>query len=369
MRLDLTKMAPDATEADAPDGAATRNPRKITGVAPPPPRVPGDDPFQRVLRRSVTIPAFAAALVGWAALLPLLLPLTLARDLLLRRRLAATRTVLGVLAFLGFEVAGVALVASLVLTRRATRERLYALEAGWADALLRTLLGLYAMRLEVDGLDALRPGPLVLVGNHVSVADALLPAALATGRAGLRLRYVAKGELLWDPCVDLAGHYLPNVFVQRGSADTPGDLARVQALLDGLGPDEGVVLFPEGTRFTGARRDALLARRATHGPFEHLERDRRLRCLMPPRTGGLLALFERAPGIDVVFMGHTGLDGFVRIPDLLGGALIGRTLRVTFWRVPGATRPAVREGQVDWIYSQWERLDAWLATARALPPG
>ena len=69
-------------------------------MPPTGPRVPGDAPVQRVLRRSVTIPAFAGAFVGWAALLPLLLPLALARDLLLRRRLAATRTVVAVLAFL-----------------------------------------------------------------------------------------------------------------------------------------------------------------------------------------------------------------------------------------------------------------------------
>lgn len=334
------------------------------GVATPPPSLPGDGPALRVLRRSVTIPAFTAALLAWVALLPALLPVALASDLLLRRRLAATRTVAGVLAFLGFEVLGVLAVGALAVTGRATRDRMYALEAGWAGALLRILLRLFSMRLQVEGLDAVRPGPVVMIGNHVSVVDALLPAALATGRAGLRLRYVAKGELVWDPAVDLAGHLLPNVFVRRGSADTPGDQARVRALLDGIGPDEGVVLFPEGTRFTEARRAARLAKRAADGPFEHLERDRRLRCLLPPRTGGLLALFEGRPGTDVVVMAHAGLEGIVGIPDLLGGALIGRTLRVAFWRLPGASIPAGREAQVEWIYAQWERLDAWLAAAR-----
>lgn len=336
-------------------------------VAALPPSVPGDGPVLRVLRRAVTIPAFTAALLAWTAALPLLLPVALAADAIRRSRLAATRTVAAVFAFLAFEVLGVLAVAALVLTGRATRDRLYALEAGWADSLLRILLALFSMRLEVEGLDVLRPGPLLLVGNHVSVADALLPAVFATARRGLRLRYVAKGELVWDPAVDLAGHLLPNVFVRRGSADTPGDLARVQALLDGIGPDEGVVLFPEGTRFTEARRAARLAKRATDGPFEHLERDRRLRCLMPPRTGGLLALFERAPGIDVVVMAHTGLEGVVGILDLLGGAPIGKVLRVAFWRVPGASVPAGRDGQIDWIYAQWERLDAWLAGARGVP--
>jgi len=335
-------------------------------VAPTLQPSPGDTTLRRVLRRSVTIPTFFVALLSWTAMLPVLFPLALVVDLALSRRFAAVRFVVAVLLFLSFEIFGVLAVGALVVTRRATRDRLYALEARWADSLLRALLWLFGMRLEIEGLDAVRPGPILLVGNHVSVADALLPAAFATARRGMRLRYVAKAELIWDPCVDLAGHVLPNVFVRRGSADTPGDLARVQSLLDGVGADDGVVLFPEGTRFTQQKRDALLARRDAEGPREHLEADRKLRCLMPPRTGGLLALMERSPGIDLVVMAHTGLEGIVRIPDLWGGALLGRTLRVEFWRVPGSGAPADRQGRIDWIYAQWERLDRWVAAARGL---
>jgi 1-acyl-sn-glycerol-3-phosphate acyltransferase len=335
-------------------------------MADPTPPVPGDGPLRRVLRRALTIPAFVLGLLGWLALLPAVLPAALVVDLLLRRRLAATRGCVALLAFLAFEVYGVAAVAALALTGRASPDRLYALQSRWAEALLGALLRLYAMRLEVEGLDALAPGPIVLVGNHVSVADALLPVAFASARRGLRLRYVAKGELVWDPCVDLAGHFLPNVFVRRGSADTPGDLARVQRLLDGLGPGDGVVLFPEGTRFTAAKRDALLARREAEGATGKTGRDRALRCLMPPRTGGLLALFERGAGLDVVFMAHTGLEGLVRLPDLWSGRLVGGTLRVAFWRTPAGARPTGRDAQVEWLYGEWERLDGWLARARGL---
>jgi 1-acyl-sn-glycerol-3-phosphate acyltransferase len=347
-------------------GRTAPHPRYDWSVTAPLAPAPGDTLLLRVLRRSVTIPLFFGALLGWIALLPALAPLALVADLLLRRRLASLRFVAAVLLFLSFECFGVLAVGSLALTRRATLDRLYALEASWADALLRAMLRLFGMRLEVTGLEALRPGPIVLVGNHVSVADALLPAAFATGRAGIRIRYVAKAELVWDPCVDLAGHFLPNVFVRRGSADTPGDLARVVTLVGELGAGDGVTLFPEGTRFTPAKRDALLARRLAAGPREHLAADRRLRCLLPPRTGGLLAIFDGRPGTDLVVMAHTGLEGAVRIPDLWRGALIGRTLRVEFWRVPGATLPADRDGRVDWIYAQWVRLDGWLAAARGL---
>lgn len=317
-----------------------------------------------MLRRTVTIPAFVLAFVAWVGLLPAMLPIALAIDLALRRRLAAVRFLLAVPVFLGFELFGVLAITSLVVTRRATLDRLFALEAYWADHLLRALLFLFGMGLSVEGLDVLRPGPILLIANHVSVADALLPAAFAGARRAMRLRYAAKRELLWDPCVDLAFHLLPCVFVLRGSTDTPGDIARVKTLLDGVGVDDVVVLFPEGTRFTARKRAALLARRAIEGPHEHLDRDRRLRCLLPPRTGGLLALLDRSSGADVVVMAHAGLEGIVRISDLWGGALLGRTLRVAFWRLPASSVPPDPEGQVEWLYREWERLDEWLAAAR-----
>jgi 1-acyl-sn-glycerol-3-phosphate acyltransferase len=317
-----------------------------------------------VLRRTVTIPAFVLAFIAWGALLPVLLPIALAVDLALRRRLGAVRFLLAFFVFLGFELFGVVAITTLVATRRATLDRLFALEDFWADRLLRALLFLFGMGLSVEGLDVVRPGPILLIANHVSLADALLPAAFAGARRAMRLRYAAKSELLWDPCVDLAFHLLPGVFVRRSSTDTPGDVARVKTLLDGVGPDDGVVLFPEGTRFTERKRAALLAKRTVVGPHEHLDRDRRLRCLLPPRTGGLLALLERNAGADVVVMAHAGLEGIVRISDLWGGALLGRTLRVAFWRLPASSVPPDPEGRVEWLYREWERLDGWLAAAR-----
>ncbi|MGB8932934.1 MAG: 1-acyl-sn-glycerol-3-phosphate acyltransferase [Anaeromyxobacteraceae bacterium] len=342
----------------------TAVPRYNLSVATQLQREPGDGPLQRLLRRSVTIPAFLLGLVTWAALLPLTLPLALALDLTFRRRLAATRFVGAVLVYLVFELIGVVAVGALAITRRGSLAPLYALEAAWADALLRALLWLFGMSLSVEGLDALSPGPVLIIGNHVSVADALLPAALASARRGVRLRYVAKRELLWDPAVDLGCHILPNVFVRRGSADTPGDLARVRTLLDGIGPGDAVVLFPEGTRFTEAKRAALLAKREAVGPREHLDRDRRLRSLLPPHTGGLLTLLDAEAGADVVVMAHTGLEGLVRLTDLWSGRLLGRTLRVAFWRVAASSLPAGHDARIGWIYSQWELLDEWVSRHR-----
>ena len=320
-------------------------------------------------RRLVTVPAYLGALAVFAALYLLALIPALALDLAFRRRLAALRFLTAVLLYLSFEVLGVAWMGALFLTGRATQERLLRVECFWSTAMLGLQLRLFGMKLEVRGLEAAQPGPLIVMGNHTSVADVLIPASLVAGRQGIRLRYVAKLELIWDPCVDLAGHWLPNVFVRRGSADTPGDVARVQRLLEGLGPRDGVFVYPEGTRYTPERRQKVLAARAAGGA-PRLERDRRLRHLLPPRLGGVLGLFEKNPGADVLLFGQVGLEGVRRIPDLWNGVLIGRTLRVEFWRRPWAEVPAGREGRIEWLYREWERLDDWLERQKApLAPG
>ena len=336
---------------------------------PPLSTAPGDTRLRRWGRRLVTVPACLGALAVFAALYLLTLIPVLALDLALRRRLAALRFLTAVLLYLSFEVLGVAWMGALFLTGRATQERLLRVECFWSTAMLGLQLRLFGMKLEVLGLEAARPGPLIVMGNHTSVADVLIPATLVTGRQGIRLRYVAKLELIWDPCVDLAGHWLPNVFVRRGSADTPGDVARVQRLLEGLGPQDGVFVYPEGTRYTPERREKVLAARAAEGAAR-LERDRRLRHLLPPRLGGVLGLFEKNPGADVLLFGQVGLEGVRRIPDLWNGVLIGRTLRVEFWRRPWAEVPAGREGRIEWLYREWERLDDWLERQKApLAPG
>jgi 1-acyl-sn-glycerol-3-phosphate acyltransferase len=170
-----------------------------------------------------------------------------------------------------------------------------------------------------------------------------------------------KRELLWDPCLDVVGQRLPNAFVRRGTGDA-AETALVRALATDLGPDEGVLLYPEGTRWTPARRRAVIDRLARSAEPKLLERAQALQWLLPPRLGGVLALLEAAPAADIVLGVHTGFEGVRSLADVWNGALVGRRIRVRFERVPAAAIPDTREGRIDWIFEQWSRLDAWLET-------
>ncbi|HEY6106451.1 MAG TPA: hypothetical protein VIV59_10740, partial [Anaeromyxobacteraceae bacterium] len=125
---------------------------------PPLSNAPGDTRLRRWGRRAVTVPAYLAALAIVAVLYLLALVPVLALDLAFRRRLAALRFLTALLLYLAFEVLGVAWMAALFLTGRATQERLFRLECWWATAILGLLLRLFGMKLEVRGIEAARPG-------------------------------------------------------------------------------------------------------------------------------------------------------------------------------------------------------------------
>jgi 1-acyl-sn-glycerol-3-phosphate acyltransferase len=212
----------------------------------------------------------------------------------------------------------------------------------------------------VDGLEVASPGPVLVFMQHASMPDTLLPTNFITRRFGIQLRFVVKRELLVDPCLDIAGHWLPNYFVDRGATDPAQEVARIKALADELGPSDGVLIYPEGTRFTREKQGRAIAKLREGDPaiFALAER---LRHVLPPRLGGPLALLDGDAQADVVFVAHHGFGGFGSMSRIWRGAMVRRTIRMAFWRVPRAEIPAEPDARVRWLYDHWHRMDAWMA--------
>lgn len=267
------------------------------------------------MRRLISI----SMVVLGALIAPLLLPLGLFAP-------TGVRAVLMVWAWLCIECAG--LVAAAVM-RPSNVEGHYRLQRWWSARLWAALSGLYRLRVQVDGETG--PGPFLLLVRHASTADTLLPAVLVANPQKRRLRYVLKDELRWDPCLGLVGERLPNAFVRRGQ----GDVDRIAALARDMGQD-GVVLWPEGTRFRPHKAKP---------PFKHT---------LAPRTGGVLTVLEQTP-MDVVFCAHTGFEGVRRMSDLWNGTLLDQTVHVKLWR---ATPP--RDDRDAWLQEQWLDVDAFV---------
>jgi len=323
---------------------------------------------ETLLRRLRTIPPLVLGLLLVTALLPALLILGLAIDLV--RRVAsgvpptAARLVLFLWVYLAAETAGLVVLAAAWIVSLGghrgawLRETTWPIQQLWAGALFGAVRVLFRLRLEVEGEDAVAPGPVIVLIRHASIVDNLLPASLIARPHRIRLRYVLKRELLSDPCLDVAGRRLPNYFVRRGTGEAQ-EVERVRELAGGLGTEEGVLIYPEGTRFTPQRRARAIGRIAERDP--HLaERAERLRRLLPPRLGGVGALLDGAPDADVVVVAHHGFDGLRLLSDIWRGGLVGLVVRVRMTRVPRAAVPGAGPARVDWLYDLWQDVDDWL---------
>jgi 1-acyl-sn-glycerol-3-phosphate acyltransferase len=331
------------------------------------PATPAEGWRTRWGRRAVSVTATSSALALLVATAPLVLPAAAAVDALRGRRSALARTwaVFGL--YLTWQLLGLAVAFAVWVPyvlggpRAQFLQRNFRLQCWWVRTLFAGASRAFGLHLVVEGLDAVTAGPLLLLVRHASLADTLLPTRVVSSQVGLRLRFVLKRELLWDPCLDVVGQRLMNAFVRRGGLDTPADVAAVRALADDLGPQDGVLLFPEGTRFDPRRQRRALARVEARGDAMELARASALNHVLPPQLGGVLALLEHAPHLDVAFCAHHGLGGARTFANLLNGALVGRTIRVRFWRCPADDLPSGREAQVEWLYREWAKVDAFVA--------
>lgn len=236
---------------------------------------------------------------------------------------------------------------------------MYRLRAHWARSHLGGIRVLFGLRFEVEGLEDAGPGPVTIMMRHASIIDNMLPDALVATRHGLGLRYVIKRELQMLPTIDIGGRWVPTNFVRRGSTDSAGEIDRLRALAFDLQAGEGILIYPEGTRFTPKKlaraQEIVRERQPEIAPLAE-----RLHHLLPPRLGGPLALIGEAPHVDVVFCGHVGFDGFQYISDIWAGRLVGSTIGVKFWRVPAAEIPADEGERATWLYGHWQDMDDWI---------
>lgn len=240
------------------------------------------------------------------------------------------------------------------------RRRLtYDLRIRWTRSHLDGVKFLFGLGFEAEGLELVGPGPVIILIRHASIIDNTLPDAVLARPHGLGLRFLIKRELQMLPLIDIAGRWVPTCFVRRASGDSETEVAALRALAHDLGPGEGVLVYPEGTRHTAEKlarsQEKIRERQPVLAPLAD-----RLRHVLPPRLGGALALLDEAAGADVVICGHVGLDGFEYIRDIWAGGLVGTTIRLKCWRHDGTSVPTAQDERIAWLYECWQELDDWV---------
>lgn len=241
--------------------------------------------------------------------------------------------------------------------------------------LLQALVGaarvLFGLRLRTDAvswspLDDGVPGStnaMLVLSRHAGPGDSLLLVHTLLDRDHLRRpRIVLKDTLALDPLVDHYLSRLPSAFVR------PADGPRVVGeLAGGLGEQDALLIFPEGGNVTPARRLRAIASLRRKGLPLRAARAERLRHLLPPRPGGVLAALAAAPHADVVLVAHTGLEHLDSVADIWRGLPLDTTLLLRWWFVPAGEVPRDPAGQTDWLDARWAELDTWITQQAPQP--
>ena len=237
----------------------------------------------------------------------------------------------------------------------------FRLQCWWGTSLKQGTERIFGLTFEFDNPEALLGTPPIWLLRHASMGDTVVPVAFYCTPMNVSLRYVLKKELLYDPCLDIVGNRLPNYFVDR-SSDTPAqEIAKIAELVKDLGPNEGALIYPEGTRFTPTKRANILRQlqeRADHNqePSEIVRRAENWPNLLPPRIGGPIALIQNNPGRDLLFCAHVGFEGSSRFQSLINGSWVNSRVRVRYWRVPFADIPTDDNGARQFVFDQWDRM-------------
>lgn len=319
-----------------------------------------DSPLRR---RLVTIPLVFVLAVATTLLSPLLLLAAVAVDLVRRVKTGSPFMAVRILGFgwvylLGEAWALVTMAFAGLWGERRSVEMTFTLQGAWTAWNLWSLRTFFSLDFEVTGSDVVPPGPILLLSRHASMIDTLLPAAFVVRPHDIRLRYILKKELLMDPALDIGGHRLPNYFVDRGAAESEVEIGAIRRLAADLGPDEGVIIYPEGTRFSEEKR-VRFTQRLREKPGRIGEVAGGLRRVLPPRPGGTLALLESSEA-DVVVLMHRGLEGFARVKDIWQGNLVGTKIAVHLRRISRGEIPESRSERVDWLFDIWASVDDWV---------
>ncbi len=209
------------------------------------------------------------------------------------------------------------------------------------------------------------PGePLLVCCRHAGPGDSFTLMYALMHWYGREPRVVLKETLAWDPAIDIILNRLPNRFIS-GKPSRGDDLeTQVGQLAANLDHNDAFVIFPEGGNFTPARRQRQIDRLRHLGLESMARRAERMQNVLAPRPGGLIAALDAAPGADVLLVAHTGLDHLFTAVDLWRELPMDKQIIMRWWRVPRSDIPLGREQRIDWLFSWWETIDAWIAENR-----
>ena len=230
------------------------------------------------------------------------------------------------------------------------------------------------LRLKVETVgptpDAFPGEPLLVCCRHAGPGDSFILMYALMHWYGREPRVVLKDTLAWDPAVGIVLHRLPSRFVKPNPGVGEDIESEIAGLARNLDQNDAFVIFPEGGNFTPKRRERAISRLRKLGMERMALRAERMKHVLAPKPGGVLAALEAAPEADVLLVAHTGMDHVLTVRDVWHSLPMDKRIIMRWWRVPREEIPAGREAQIDWLFGWWEQIDTWIGANRPadLPP-
>lgn len=319
-----------------------------------------------IVRRVISVPAvLLVAAILWSTIL-IWLPILWIVDQITGRsywRATFFLTWFTLMDSLGLVVLLLSWLTLPLVGKQGLAEQTLAIQRFWAAGVWRGAEIAFRASYEVSGADSLLPMPAVILPRHSSLADTMLAQLVIQKPYNIPLRYVLKQELLWEPCLDIAGNRLPNIFVKRNSGRVERELEQVAAGVAGMPRDEGILLYPEGTRFSQTRADKI--QQKLRGEIDPNGPVATLKNLLPAKQAGLFTILDTVPDLDVVFMAHIGFDSFRNLGDLTNGTALDTVCKIHCWRVSSADIPSDEASRAVWLAAEWKKLDDVVSELKA----
>ncbi|MFG2048146.1 1-acyl-sn-glycerol-3-phosphate acyltransferase [Micromonospora sp. NPDC048935] len=247
-------------------------------------------------------------------------------------------------------------------------QRAHYVLAGW---FLRVLFwqARWTLRLSIDVVgtdpDTALPGrPELVLCRHAGPGDSFILIHGLVNWFKREPRIVLKDSLQWDPAIDVLLNRLPNRFIAPTPEHGEETVRQVGHLATGLDDNDAFVIFPEGGNFTPKRRLRAIARLRSLGLERMALRAERMRHVLAPQPGGMLAALDAAPDAGVIFVAHTGLDRMLTVADVWRELPMDKRIVMRFWSVPPEDVPTGRQQRIDWLFDWWAQIDTWIASNR-----
>ncbi len=216
--------------------------------------------------------------------------------------------------------------------------------------------------LDGDGEHDARPR--LVLSRHAGPGDSFLLVREILSWTGRRPRIVLKSTLRLDPLIDALLSRLPMAFIDPDRPD--GATEAIAELARTMGPDDALLIFPEGGNFTEGRRIARIDRLRSTGHEAAADRAEALQRLLAPRPGGVRQVLLEQPGADVVVVAHTGLEDLDSLKAIWKAIPVQKTLYVGWQHWLASSLPTDVDALSDWLFDRWEDVDDWIRRMDAM---